>query len=171
MTLSSEVRRLWAHAVWADRQMLDALRAGGEPPAEALVEYAHVLGAEETWLARLEGRAPSAPVWPEPSLEDAAALAARVADGYGRLLEGLTERGLEERVTYRNSAGVEFTNTVGDILLHVPLHGQYHRGKVNLLLRQASREPAPVDYIAWVRGAAAATRADADRAGSGSGPE
>lgn len=168
MTRLDEVRRLWAHAVWADGRLLDALRAGGEPPAEALVEYAHVLGAEETWLARLEGRAPSAPVWPEPSLEDAAALAARLSEGYGRYLEGLTERKLEEPVTYRNSAGVEFTNTVGDILLHVALHGQYHRGKVNLLLRRAGREPAPADYIAWVRGAAAATREDAGRPGNGS---
>jgi hypothetical protein len=38
----------------------------------------------------------------------------------------------------------------------VVLHGQYHRGKVNLLLRQEGEQPAPTDYIAFVRGVPAA---------------
>ena len=53
-------------------------------------------------------------------------------------------------------------------LLHVPLHGQYHRGKINLLLRQAGRQPAPTDYITFVRGVSAATE-EAARRSSGSG--
>jgi hypothetical protein len=36
------------------------------------------------------------------------------------------------------------------------LHGQYHRGKINLLLRQSGAEPAPADYISYVRGVPAA---------------
>jgi uncharacterized damage-inducible protein DinB len=36
------------------------------------------------------------------------------------------------------------------------LHGQYHRGKINVLLRQSGAEPVLVDYIGYVRGAAAA---------------
>jgi uncharacterized damage-inducible protein DinB len=60
-------------------------------------------------------------------------------------------------IGYTNSAGRSFVTPVGDILLHVALHGQYHRGKVNLLLRQAELEPAPVDFIGFVRGVPAAT--------------
>ena len=41
------------------------------------------------------------------------------------------------------------------------LHGQYHRGKVNLLLRQGGHAPAPVDYVAFVRGVPAATEVTA----------
>ena len=37
------------------------------------------------------------------------------------------------------------------------VHGQYHRGKVNLLLRQEGMSPVPGDFIAYVRGAPAAT--------------
>ncbi|MFQ5740386.1 MAG: DinB family protein [Acidobacteriota bacterium] len=40
---------------------------------------------------------------------------------------------------------------------------QYHRGKVNLLLRQAGHAPAATDFIAFVRGAPAATEATARR--------
>ena len=38
------------------------------------------------------------------------------------------------------------------------LHGAYHRGQIALLLREGGAEPAPTDYIAFVRGAPAATR-------------
>jgi uncharacterized damage-inducible protein DinB len=48
---------------------------------------------------------------------------------------------------------------VEDILLQIFLHGTYHRGQVALLLRQGEATPAPTDYIAYVRGAPAATRA------------
>lgn len=164
MTLLELIGALCEHAFWADARLLEALEAGGEAAPEALREHAHVLGAEETWLARIEGRAPSAAVWPEASLGEVRALAERTEAAYRRWLGTLTEEGLRSRVTYTNSAGQEFTSSVGDILLQVALHGQYHRGKVNLLLRQAGRAPAPVDYIAWVRGAAAATAGDPRRA-------
>jgi len=64
-------------------------------------------------------------------------------------------------VTYTNSAKREFSTALGDILVHVALHGQYHRGKVNLLLRENGLEPVPADFIAFVRGAPAATQRDA----------
>jgi uncharacterized damage-inducible protein DinB len=62
-------------------------------------------------------------------------------------------------VHYRNSAGDEFDNAIEDILVHVAMHGSYHRGQITMLVRDAGAEPQPTDYIAFVRGAAAATRA------------
>ena len=74
-----------------------------------------------------------------------------------------TKGKVERMVDYRNSAGISFSTSAGDILFHVMLHGQYHRGKVNLLLRQSGFPPVPTDYIAFVRGVPAATQADATR--------
>lgn len=160
MNLPGTIRSLWRHSAWADEELLKALRASGGEPAEALREYAHVLGAEEVWLARLEGREPRAAVWPEASLPEVERLAEGARAACRVFLDGLRDEDLEAEVTYRNSAGREFTNKVADVLLHVALHGQYHRGKVNVLLRQAGHQPAPVDFIAHVRGAPAATEAD-----------
>jgi uncharacterized damage-inducible protein DinB len=56
-----------------------------------------------------------------------------------------------------NSAGQSFETPVSDMLLQVALHGQYHRGKINLMLRQAHLPPTPTDYIAFARGVPAAT--------------
>lgn len=156
-----EIRRLWQHMRWADREVLAAVT--GRPAAGAPVvrEAAHILGAEETWLARLDGRQPRTAVWPKVGLDDLAGLLETTHEAGTAFLEGLEEADLGRPVEYANSAGATFSNTVEEILTHVALHGQYHRGKVNLLLRQAGYQPAPCDYIAWLRGAPAATEADA----------
>ena len=157
MTGLEQLRRLWAHAEWADAALLAALGRQHHVPAEALREYAHVLGAEEVWLSRLESRPARAAVWPEPGLARAAELAGSVRAGYSAYLASLAEADLPRGIAYVNSAGLGFTTPVADILLHVALHGQYHRGKVNLLLRHAGLDPGPVDFIGFVRGVPAAT--------------
>jgi uncharacterized damage-inducible protein DinB len=82
--------------------------------------------------------------------------ARRVHDGWERVLAGCVGEALAREVTYTNTAGETFTTPLVDILLHVALHGQYHRGKVNASLRAAGEAPAPSDYIFWVRGVPAA---------------
>ena len=156
MTALALVRRLWQHVFWADDLLVRALDASAHPPDEVWREYAHILGAEEVWLARLDGRATRAAVWPVLTPEEAEELRLAVRKGYAALLDRLGDAALDEPLTYRNTAGAEFTNTVGDILSHVALHGQYHRGKINLLLRQQGLEPAPADFISFARGAPAA---------------
>jgi uncharacterized damage-inducible protein DinB len=156
MEALQRIRHLWEHAVWADARLLDALGPAAAHVPLALSEFTHLLGAAETWLARLQGRAPRTAVWPELTLGEAAALRAETAAAFGAYLSELSRSDLASDVGYTNSAGHSFTSTVGDILVHVALHGQYHRGKVNVLLRQGGFAPAATDYIAFVRGAPAA---------------
>jgi uncharacterized damage-inducible protein DinB len=42
------------------------------------------------------------------------------------------------------------TTTIGETVLQVALHSQYHRGQINARLREVGGEPPLVDYIAWV---------------------
>ena len=148
--------RLIAHGEWADALVLDALERLPAPPIVALREFAHVLGAQEVWLARIEGRVPRTPVWPDLPLAGLAPLAAANRAGYRALLDRLTDADLARPVSYTNSAGDSFSTLLGDIMLHVAMHGQYHRGKVNVALRQAGLPPVPVDLVAFVRGSPAA---------------
>ncbi len=157
MTAVEQLRRLWDHAVWADAALLAALESHATVPPLALREYAHVLGAEAVWLARLEGRLAEAAVWPELAIAELGEMARSVSEGYRRYLGALRDGDVARGVSYTNSAGRSFVTPVGDILLHVALHSQYHRGKVNLLLREAGLVPAPVDFIGFVRGVPAAT--------------
>ncbi|MDF1504358.1 hypothetical protein PYV61_15495, partial [Roseisolibacter sp. H3M3-2] len=66
------------HLAWADARTLAAIRTLPEDsPARGRAArlYAHVAAAEHVWCARLEGRAPAHPVWPELPLDDVAARA------------------------------------------------------------------------------------------------
>ena len=154
----STIERLCRHMTWADNEILRALRAAPSVPDAVLREFAHIVGAEDVWLSRLERRASELPVWPTLYLDDIARHIVKVHEGYDRFVAQLPDAGFAGMISYKNSAGQAFDNRVSDILTHVTLHGQYHRGKINLLLRQAGHAPAPTDYISMVRGAPAATQ-------------
>ncbi|MBK5186626.1 MAG: DinB family protein [Gemmatimonadaceae bacterium] len=151
-----QLGKLIDHLEWADRRVLDSLRAMSHPDQRALDLYAHVLGAEHVWLSRIREVVPREKVWPELTVDRAAELAAGNAAALRALLESLSPDQLQRKVAYSNSAGTAFESTVEDMLLQIALHGCYHRGQVAMVVRGAGAEPAPTDYIAFVRGAPAA---------------
>jgi uncharacterized damage-inducible protein DinB len=150
--------RLITHLAWADDRVLAALRSATNPDSTCLELFAHVLAAEHVWLARLRGETPRHPVWPTLSLEECAALVQSNQRELQQFVAGLGPDDLGRAVSYVNSAGRQFTSAVDDILLHVCLHGTYHRGQIAWELRRSGGVPLPTDYIALVRGAPAATR-------------
>jgi len=149
---------LFAHLRWADDRALASLRAAVPLSPKALELYAHILGAEHVWLARLRQEPATTAVWPVIDLQQCHALAESNHREFAELLGALEPAALAREVPYSNSAGDAFRSTVQDILLHVALHGCYHRGQIALMLRESGAEPSPTDYIAFVRGAPAATR-------------
>jgi uncharacterized damage-inducible protein DinB len=159
----NHIRALLDHMTWADERVVQSLR---QPtvPQRAVDLYAHVLGAEHVWLARLEQRTPAVAVWPAMTLEECERLARDNRGAFRDYLTRLTSADLRRTVHYRNSAGQEFDTAIEDILIHVAMHGSYHRGQITLLVRDAGAEPQPTDYIAFVRGVAAATQASVARA-------
>lgn len=158
-----DVTRLFYHMRWADALVLESLERVSTPPERAVRIYAHVLGAELVWIDRIDGVAQGTAVWPDADVSACRALAATVRARYERYLDALTPGELVRSAHYTNSAGTAFDTPVFEILTHVALHGAYHRGQVAMLVRDAGAEPNPTDYIAFVRGAPAATRRDAER--------
>ena len=141
------------HVTWADAQVLTAIASidvARPERAQAMRLYAHLAGAEHIWLSRLEGRRPVHPVWPELSLEAAAALASESLAGLRAAADAPPEA-LERVVEYQTTTGQLFRNKVADILSHVTLHGSYHRGQIALLTRQGGGTPVATDYIVYAR--------------------
>ncbi len=158
MTTSLHLLRvLYRHMAWANTRVIDGLRGSPGLDAHALEQFAHVLGAESVWLSRILGQPARVAVWPSLSIEECAVLAEENQRGYEGVLRA-DETALEREVTYTNSAGQTFTNRVLDILLHVAMHGSYHRGMTSILTRRSGGVATPTDFIAFVRGAPAATR-------------
>lgn len=149
--MTAHIRRLYDHLVWADGRTLNALRAMHAAPLDALRLYAHLVAAEHVWLSRLEDREPEMSVWPALDLDECAALGAKNHAAFAVIAETVTTIELQRKVRYSNSKGDEFANTVEDILMHVALHGSYHRGQVARIVRGEGGAPLPTDYIFFIR--------------------
>lgn len=148
-----QIQRMLAHMAWADRQLLEGMRAGhgGREPA-VLRLLAHVLAAERVWLLRLRREdAAGEAIWPTLSLPELERLAERNVDELQRFVAPLDQEALNAVCTYQNSQGTEFHTSIGDILTHLFMHGAYHRGQIAAAIRSAGGQPVNTDFITWVR--------------------
>jgi uncharacterized damage-inducible protein DinB len=94
-------------------------------------------------------------------LAAARSLADRARSEYGAFLASLAEADVTREVAYRDTAGREHRQRLGDPLLHVALHGAYHRGQIAARLRDSGAEPVNTDYIAFLRAGAPCANAGA----------
>jgi uncharacterized damage-inducible protein DinB len=143
--------RMYNHLAWADERTLSSLREMPSPPSQAVDLFAHVLGAEHEWLCRIQGVSATHSIWPKLSLDRCAELAESNQRGFDPLVVDAAGSVGPQAIAYRNSRGVEHTNTLEDILLHVAQHGVYHRGQVALLVRASGGTPLATDYIVFTR--------------------
>jgi uncharacterized damage-inducible protein DinB len=143
------LENLYRHMWWAHDALVAEWRRG-PPDAETLRLFAHVVAAEHLWLSRIDGQSSRVAVWPTLALDDVAALEAENRSRFQELLTRPDDTRLR-RVTYRNSLGHAFENSVEEILTHVAMHGHYHRGQIARTMRSTGTEPVYTDYIGFVR--------------------
>ena len=146
-----EIRRLFTHDGWANRETLGALRSAGRPPERALAILSHILGAERLWLDRVLERKPAVAVWPDLTLERCRGEIDGLERSWDNLLDDLSPDDLEREIVYVNTKGERWSSSVRDVLSHVVLHSAHHRGQIASGLRAAGLEPPYTDFIHAVR--------------------
>lgn len=109
--------------------------------------FCHSINAHQFWNARILGEEPFG-VQQLHKLDRC-----KEIDGqnYQNTLKILNHRDLEETVKYQNSAGIEFHNTIQQILYHVANHYSHHRGQIVSDIRRAGIDPIVTDYIFYKR--------------------
>ena len=147
VTIIDHLKKVLRHEQWATHAMLETLRSAGHTPPRAVRLLSHIIGAEIVWLARIEGRTTTQPVWPEWSLAELIEQARMLEEPWTGYLAALTAEDLGREVTYTNSKGERFGSSLHDIITHLGLHAAYHRGQVNAALREADLQPPAIDYI------------------------
>ena len=150
--------KLFEHLAWADERVLQSLRAAHSASKRDLELYSHILGSEHNWWSRINDSAPKLVIWPALTLDECERIGKENVSAFNALISSLTPASFQKPITYRNSAGDQFTSTLEDILTHVSLHGAYHRGQIAASIRAAGDAPTSTDYIAFARGAPTATR-------------
>ncbi|NEW09256.1 damage-inducible protein DinB [Paenibacillus sp. SYP-B3998] len=145
------IQKMYEHLNWANQRILETLQ-NVEVEFQQVSLFSHILYSEQVWIARIKGKDSSQmPIWSDSDLEVCAKLIKQNEDNFKTLLTEIAETDLDNLISYTNSKGKEFKTSIRDILTHVALHGQYHRGQINSRIRADGFEPVNTDYITFVR--------------------
>ncbi|MGM1021415.1 MAG: DinB family protein [Bacillota bacterium] len=145
------IQKMFEHLNWANQSILEIFQ-NVEIGEQQLSLFTHILYAEQIWLTRLKGMDSSQmPIWSDGDITVCAKLIKQNEENFKTFLAEIAKTDLDNLITYTNSSGKEFTTSIRDILTHVALHGQYHRGQINSRLRADDIDPVNIDYITFVR--------------------
>ncbi|MFJ7736317.1 DinB family protein [Lysinibacillus sp. NPDC097287] len=146
------ISKMYEHLNWANLRILETIQSIEDENQDVLRLFSHILFAEKIWITRLrEMDSSRLPIWSDVDIEVCTELALQNEESFTTFLTKLEKSDLEKIISYKNSKGTEFKSSVRDVLTHVALHGQYHRGQINSRLRAEGIEPVNLDFITFVR--------------------
>lgn len=135
---------------WADRGLYDVIgrnldRLTNEDASLALRILDHIHAVDKIFQHHLEGsphtfQAPRSKEIPE--FQALASSAREVDDWYTAYVRGLAESDFEQYVDFLFTSGKAARMRRGEIILHVCLHGTYHRGNAGALLQVKGIAPS-----------------------------
>lgn len=137
-----------AYTALADQKIIDAFGNIHESLFDAERLFSHVLNAQHIWSSRILGSDIRYEVWQEHDKEQFKII---FEDNIRLINLCLSTRQNEEIVTYKNSRGQAFQNSVADMLMQMFNHSTYHRGQIVSLLKKSGIEPPATDYILFKR--------------------
>lgn len=142
--------RLIAMKRWADRGLYEAVSANFErltrEEASIMLRILdHIHAVDRIFQQHLRGlphgyRAPRSETVPD--LQTLASGAREVDDWYVSYVDGLAPGGIEQPVDFVFTSGRPARMRRGEIILHVCLHGNYHRGNAGAVLQLRGLTPS-----------------------------
>jgi uncharacterized damage-inducible protein DinB len=147
--MNTELHHLLAHDHWASHRLLDALHSADNADAKVHRLITHILAAHDHWLARVKGAEPMISIWDDTL--DPSTFGGYVDRFYEQWKQVLSNEDMDRVITYANSRGTVFSNTIREIMLHVAMHGQYHRGQIVQHARSGWEIPPSTDLIVYFR--------------------
>jgi uncharacterized damage-inducible protein DinB len=145
----SHLHILVSHEHWANHRLVDALREAGAFDESVCRLMDHLLAAHDTWLARITGRDATMQLW--NSGQNPAHYPHHIDHFFQQWKKALSFDEPERLVHYSNSKGTSFSQTVGEIMLHLAMHGQYHRGQIIQIAKPRLDTPPALDLIVFLR--------------------
>lgn len=149
--MKSFFKELFEYTCNFNDRVIDSLLDGvGACPEKSLQLINHTLNAQEIWNGRIEERPVTTSVWdirPTDTLKNINLV------NYQTSLKIVEEYDLGKKISYKNSRGESFENSVRDILFHVINHSTYHRGQIATDCKLHRMTPLVTDYIFYKRDA------------------
>ena len=144
--------RLLDHMHWADRRTLESLQTTPSIDKTSTTIFLHLLTTEKLYLSRLSEEDPFPQnFWPGYPFNELGDLMRMVHADMHQFLAQETNLSIVQPVRYRNSKGAYYETPKHEMLIHLTLHGEHHRGQIAQRIRESGGIPAVSDYIIYVR--------------------
>ena len=137
---------------WANTKILNSIIAQNVDNENIKRILSHISLAQKIWYLRLTRQKKVIyDMWEVLKISECSDIFAANYQGFKKFIMSQNEENLSETITYKNSKGNEYSNTISDMLIQVSLHSVYHRGQIAREMRLINKEPVLTDYIAFVR--------------------
>ena len=130
-----------------ERTFEQLIRIANLKSTKAFKLYCHCLNAHQIWNARIEGKEN----WAAFDMHPVDRCSVINHQNHKDSLGILDEIPLSKTISYQNSKGRSFKNTVVDIFYHIVNHHSHHRGQIMSEIRRNGLEPIATDYIFYQR--------------------
>jgi len=112
----------------------------------------HIYGADFVWLQRLHGISfTRADIVIPESLAELSEAWLKLMNEWTRWVAANPHRDWNEKITYTQFSGQQFSTPLWQVVLHVVNHGTLHAGQMVAMLRQAGIAPPQTDLIFFYR--------------------
>ena len=144
--------KLSIYNAWANDTLIQSLRdqsISDEPVTKLL---SHIILSENFWMLRLKlENTAGKNFWKILTISECYRIAQENSKAYSDFIKDKSENDFDRSVAYKNTKGLEYSNSVEDILTHVFMHSAYHRAQAAKEVRALGKEPAYTDYIHYIR--------------------
>jgi len=144
--------KLCIYNAWANDSLVQSLRDQNISDEPIIKLLSHVILSENFWMARLKTEDTSNKnFWKLLNISECYRMAHENSKAYSDFIKEKSDNDFERSISYKNTKGVEYNNSIEDILTHVFIHSAYHRAQGAKEVRRLGKEPAYTDYIHYIR--------------------
>lgn len=143
---------LFEYNDWANSLVLNVLSDKQISDQRIFLLFSHTIIAQILWLNRVKhGDYEFKDFWQLLNREEMNELSRRSTNDWKSFIKTKQETDLQSEVSYVNSKGSHYKNTLAQIMTHVINHSTYHRAQIAARLRALNIAPPLTDYIAFFR--------------------
>ena len=158
------LRRVFSYKAKANHEILEAMRQFGDgaPAKEVAIRIlSHIHSVDRIFAGNMTGAEhgytspnPSA----VPSLEELSEAIRQSDRWYLDYVSLLDETALAERIDFTFTDGLPGRMSREEVLLHLTVHGEYHRGQLSVLMLQNSITPPGDGFTTYLHKTEASSR-------------
>lgn len=161
--LKQYLTRLYEYNYWATGRILDTVARITEAqfvqpmsPHHASLRgtLVHMMSAEWIWRSRCQEAVYPTAMFAEADFPTLATIRARWSEEESKIwgyLDSLDDAALAQKMAYRTTGGKLQENNLGEILIHVVMHGMQHRAEMAMTLTDLGHSPGDLDLIMFAR--------------------